>query len=145
MITIEKRITGFIHQHHVMTLATCRDRSPYCCTCFYVYIDNLNLFVFTSDKDTKHIQDVAEQTSVAGAIALETSVIGKIRGIQFTGVICELGGKELIFARKAYLMKFPVAILKKTPLWGVEPDLLKMTDNRIVFGKKIIWKNQEKN
>jgi uncharacterized protein len=145
MITIEKRITSFIHQHHVLTLATCRDREPYCCSCFYVYIENLNLFVFTSDKETKHIQDVVVQTSVAGAIALETSMVGKIRGIQFTGVIRELSGKELTIARKAYLMKFPVAILKKTHLWGVEPDLLKMTDNRLGFGKKLIWKNQAKN
>jgi uncharacterized protein len=145
MTTIEKRILTFIHQHHVMTLATCADQEPYCCTCFYVYVEDLNLFVFTSDKNTRHIEDVSVHKTVAGAIALETSVIGKIRGIQFTGNIRELKEKELKNSRAAYLKKFPIAILKKTCLWGVEPDFIKMTDNRLGFGKKIIWKSQEKN
>lgn len=97
------------------------------------------MIVFTSDMTTKHIKDVQEQPFVSGAVALETSVIGKIRGIQFTGEITELAGKELSLAKKTYLMKFPVAILMKTTLWGIVPDFIKMTDNRLGFGKKLIW------
>ena len=103
------------------------------------------MFVFTSDKNTKHINDIAQQKFVAGAIALETKIIGKIRGIQFTGIIKELEGEELKTAKKAYLRAFPYAILKKTHLWGVEVDFIKMTDNRLGFGKKIIWKKKPEN
>jgi uncharacterized protein len=140
MNPVDERIVKFIHQHHIFTLATSSNNKPYTCTCFYVYINELNMLVFTSDKTTKHIMDVQEQPFVSGAIALETGVIGKIRGIQFTGELTELSGKELSLAKKAYLMKFPVAILMKTTLWGIVPDFIKMTDNRLGFGTKLIWK-----
>lgn len=142
MNQIEKRVLDFIAEHHIFTLATSRDNKPYTSTCFYVYLPEINLFVFTSDKNTRHIQDTEQQQTVAGAIALETSIIGKIRGIQFTGIIKELEGNELSVAQKAYIKKFPIAILAKTTLWGITPDFIKMTDNRLGFGKKIIWQNQ---
>lgn len=142
MNPVDERMLKFIHEHHIFTLATSNNNLPYTCTCFYVYIDELNMIVFTSDKTTKHIQDVEQQQCVSGAIALETSVVGKIRGIQFTGIIKELDGKELSKAKKAYLSKFPIAILMKTTLWGIVPDFIKMTDNRLGFGKKLIWENK---
>jgi len=135
----DKRMLKFISEHHILTLATSNNNQPYCSTCFYVFQEDKAMFVFTSDKTTKHIADIEKQPLVAGAIALETKVIGKIRGIQFTGIIKELEGDEMKEARKAYLKSFPYAILKKTHLWGVEVNFIKMTDNRLGFGKKIIW------
>ncbi len=142
MNQIEQRVLDFIIEHHIFTLATSRDNIPYTSTCFYVYLPEINLFVFTSDKSTRHIQDVEQQQAVAGAIALETSIVGKIRGIQFTGIIKELEGQELSVAQKAYIRRFPIAILAKTTLWGITPNFIKMTDNRLGFGKKIIWQNE---
>ena len=139
MTSIDKRITDYIGEHHIFTLATCSDNQPYTSTCFYVYIAAKNMFVFTSDITTKHIADVMNQPNVAGAIALETSIIGKIRGLQFTGIIKKLEDKELSVASKAYIKKFPIALLAKTTLWGITPNFMKMTDNRLGFGKKIIW------
>ena len=98
--------------------------------------------MFTSDITTKHIADTINQPYVAGAIALETSIIGKIRGIQFTGIIKKLEKKELSVAKTAYIKKFPIALLAKTTLWGVTPNFIKMTDNRLGFGKKLIWETQ---
>ena len=138
---INERIIKFINEHHIFTLATSNNNHPYCSTCFYVYMEKENLLVFTSDKKTKHIQDVEQQNRVAGAIALETSIIGKIRGIQFSGLITELKGSLLSKAHLRYLKKFPIAILKETTLWAIEPDFIKMTDNRLGFGKKLIWEN----
>ncbi|MGD0342664.1 MAG: hypothetical protein ABSA76_13260 [Bacteroidales bacterium] len=42
-------------------------------------------------------------------------------------------------AKNAYLKKFPVAALMDTRLWIVELTYIKMTDNRLGFGKKLIW------
>jgi len=42
-------------------------------------------------------------------------------------------------AKVAYLKRFPVAILMKTNLWVVKVRYIKMTDNRLGFGKKLIW------
>jgi len=137
----EKRIIGFIGEHHVLTLAVSKENVPWCASCFYIYLEEMNLFVFTSDHDTRHILDfmASDSKQVAGTIALETKITGKIRGIQFSGPMRELSGKELKTAKKAYLEKFPIARLAKLHLWGVEPGFIKMTDNRLGFGKKITW------
>jgi uncharacterized protein YhbP (UPF0306 family) len=138
----EKRITDFIHKHHIFTLATSAGNIPYTCTCFYVYIDEMNLFVFTSDFGTRHVDEMLLQPMVAGAVALETTMIGKIQGIQFTGMSAELKGDLYEKALKVYLKKFPVANFKNLVLWGIKPDFIKMTHNVLGFGKKLIWKHE---
>lgn len=143
MQEIDKRITRFIRKHHIFTLATSANNKPYVCTCFYVYLEDRNWFVFTSDHETRHIRELTAQPSVAGAIALETLAVGKIQGIQLTGISRELEGEEYEVALKAYLTRFPIALLKKLNLWVLEPDLLKMTHNQLGFGTKLIWKKED--
>lgn len=143
MQTIDPRIIKFIKKHHVLTLATANNNRPYCCNCFYVYLENENQLVFTSDKDTKHIKDVAQQNYVAGSIVLETNVVGKIRGIQFNGKMYKPKEDLLKKVKKRYLLRFPYTALMKTTLWAVEPDFIKFTDNRLGFGKKLIWRANE--
>jgi uncharacterized protein len=138
----EKRITDFIKKHHIFTLATASGDMPYVSTCFYVYLPELNLFVFTSDHGTRHVNEMLRQPAVAGAIALETTMVGKIQGIQFTGNSVELEGELYETAQSAYLRKFPVAGFKKLTLWGIAPDFIKMTHNRLGFGTKLIWKRE---
>ncbi len=135
----EKRITGFIHKHHIFTLATAANNIPYTCTCFYVYLDEFNLLVFTSDQGTRHVDELLAQPRVAGTIALETTMIGKIQGIQFTGTSALLEGDMYETALSAYLKKFPIATFKKLILWSIQPDFIKMTHNRLGFGTKLIW------
>ena len=139
---IENRILKFICEHHIFTLAITREDKPWCATCYYVYLEELNLFVFTSDHDTKHIKDVVESGNyyAAGAIALETRMVGKIRGLQFAGFMRELSANDLKTARSAYLKSFPIARLTKLHLWGLDPEIIKMTDNRLGFGKKLVWR-----
>jgi uncharacterized protein len=137
----DARIVKFIQEHHVLTLAVSRQDIPWCASCFYVYLPDINLFVFTSDHDTRHIRDFTGSSTgfVAGTIALETKITGKIRGIQFSGPMKQLTGSELKTSKKAYLDRFPIARLARLELWGVEPDTLKLTDNRLGFGTKLIW------
>jgi hypothetical protein len=105
-------------------------------------MEELNMFVFTSESTTRHIREALVQRRVAGAIALETLVIGKIRGVQFTGTLDKPEGEILKAAQKAYRKKFPFAIFLKTTLWCLYPDHIKMTDNRLGFGTKLIWPEQ---
>ena len=135
----ENRIVDFINEHHVLTLATCVENNPWCANCFYVYLEDENCFVFTSDDATKHVQDVIKNSKVAGSVVLETKTVGKIQGIQFRGIM-EIPQNELTSkVKKAYLKKFPFAVLMKTSLWILRPNYIKMTDNRLGFGKKLIW------
>ncbi|MFH1296824.1 MAG: hypothetical protein ABIJ04_06070 [Bacteroidota bacterium] len=145
MKPIDNRILTFIRQHHVLSLAVSRDNIPWCCSCFYCYLPGQNLFIFTSDPDTRHVQDFlsGEEGLVAGTIALETRVTGKIRGVQFAGTMHRLTGEELKVARQEYLNNFPIARLTKLYLWGVKPTILKLTDNRLGFGKKLEWRDSE--
>jgi uncharacterized protein len=137
---IDSRIIRFIKKHHIFTLSTSSENVPYTCTCFYVYNEIKNLLVFTSDPETRHVREMEMQSRVAGAIALETMVIGRIQGIQLTGEVHELINEEYQHALKDYLHKFPVAVFKELRLWGIEPDFIKMTHNQLGFGKKLIWK-----
>jgi hypothetical protein len=138
----DKRIVEFINEHHVLTLATCFEEEPYCANCFYVYMEEENCLVFTSDYDTKHIKQASHNIYVAGSIVLETTLIGKIQGVQFQGIISEAHGEHHTKVRNAYLKRFPVAMLMKTTLWVIDLTFLKFTDNRLGFGKKIVWEKE---
>lgn len=135
----EKRIVDFINEHHVLTLATVVENNPWCANCFYVYLEEENCFVFTSDDKTKHVQNVLENSNVAGSVVLETKTVGKIQGIQFRGTMEKPDTSIESKVKKAYLKKFPYAILMKTSLWVLNLNLIKMTDNRLGFGKKLLW------
>jgi uncharacterized protein YhbP (UPF0306 family) len=138
---IDERMLDLIREHHIFTLAVTQDLQPWCATCFYVYHEDRNLFIFTSEEDTRHIRNAVESGNflTAGAIALETKMIGKIRGIQFSGIMHKLEGEELKLAKKMYLKKFPIARFSTLFLWGINPEIIKMTDNRLGFGKKLYW------
>jgi len=138
---IDKRILSLIREHHIFTLAVTRGFQPWCATCFYVYDEERNLFIFTSEDDTRHIRDAIETGNflTAGAIALETRMVGKIRGIQFAGIMHRPEGETLKIAKKFYLEKFPIARFSTLSLWGITPNMIKMTDNRLGFGTKLIW------
>ena len=136
---IDERIKRFFRKHHVLTIATAVNNEPWCANCFYVYLEEENALVFTTDIDTRHGQEFIKNPLVAGSVVLETMLIGKIRGIQFQGIVSEPEDKMLQKIKNAYLKRFPVALLMDTRLWIVELTYIKMTDNRLGFGKKLIW------
>ena len=76
----DKKIIAFIKKHHVLTLATCVDSQPWCANCFYTFIEEESALVFTSDIETRHIQETLKNSGVAGSVVLETSVVNKIQG-----------------------------------------------------------------
>ncbi|MCJ7448927.1 MAG: pyridoxamine 5'-phosphate oxidase family protein [Bacteroidales bacterium] len=138
---IDNRIKRFFKKHHVLTIATTVADEPWCANCFYVYMEEENALVFTTDPATRHGQEFKKNPLVSGSVVLETLIIGKIRGIQFQGLISEPVGEMLSMAENAYLKRFPPAALMDTHLWIVRLTHIKFTDNRLGFGKKIIWKN----
>ena len=136
---VDTRIVKFLKKHHVLTVATTVENEPWCANCFYVYLEEENAFVFTTDSDTRHGKEFLKNPFVAGSVVLETLVVGRIRGVQFQGTISEPEGEMLSKAKWAYLKKFPPAVLMNTHIWLVNLSLIKMTDNRLGFGKKLIW------
>jgi uncharacterized protein len=134
------KIIKFLKDHHVLTLATSADNKPWCANCFYIYLEDEIGFVFTSDMETRHVKEALINCHVSGSIVLETSIIGKIQGIQFEGKVRPLDHSLSDKGKMAYLKRFPMAALMHTTLWFLEVNHFKMTDNRLGFGKKLIWK-----
>lgn len=137
---IDKRIVDFIKRHHTLTLATTSSKGePYCAACFYAYDKERNRLIFTSDDTTRHAQEMADNASVAIGITLETRIVGKIQGAQICGR-AERGDEE---DRKSYIKRFPYAAVAPLNIWAVVPTFIKYTDNRLGFGKKLIWNSQK--
>lgn len=136
---MDERIIKFIKKHHVLTVASCVRGKPWTANCFYAWMTDEQCFVFTTDDDTRHGKEFAANPNVAGSIVLETKVIGKIRGLQFEGVVSRPGKESYRKVKNAYLKRFPVAMLMDTSLWILRPRHAKLTDNRLGFGKKLRW------
>lgn len=133
-----ERIAKFIRRHHVLTLATLSaDGEPYCSNAFYAYDSKRNVLVFTSDDATSHVAHMRASAAVAASIVLETRIVGRIQGVQICGTAAEGSDED----RKLYLKRFPyAAAMGATTLWRIEPTFIKLTDNTLGFGKKLIWK-----
>jgi uncharacterized protein YhbP (UPF0306 family) len=132
-----EKIERFIHEHYLLSLATMGERL-WCCSMFYAYDPQSVSFIVASDETTEHMKNVAQNIHVAGTVALETKTVGKIQGIQFTGVIEKCSdGLETI-----YFKAFPYARIMNPILWVIRLDEVKMTDNTLGFGKKITWKRE---
>ena len=133
---VDERIARFLGRHHVLTLATAADGTPYCANAFYAYDKGRNRLVFTSDLSTRHAREMLAERRVAASVVLETRIVGKVQGLQLCGTVAR-GDEE---DKRRYLHRFPYAALAELTLWALVPDYLKFTDNTLGFGKKLIWK-----
>ncbi|MDR1023750.1 MAG: pyridoxamine 5'-phosphate oxidase family protein [Prevotellaceae bacterium] len=131
-----------IKEHHMMTLATCFNDEPYCCSVFYAYMEEEGYFVFSSESSTKHVRDISHNMYVSANIALETEAVGKIQGLQLQGLAYRPIGDMPKAAKRAYMRRFPYAALLNTTFWILEPTWAKLTDNRFGFGKKMTWEKE---
>lgn len=137
---IDKRIINFINSHHLLSLATVKEKNPYCANCFFVYNEKKNWLIFSSDQKTKHAQYFTQNSNVAATISLETKDVNRIQGVQLCGTILKLKGQELEIAKKQYIKAFSYAKLMNLTLWAMQLTFIKMTHNKLGFGRKLIWK-----
>ena len=131
-----EKIVSFVEQHHVLSLATTLDDEVSVCSAFYAFDEQSLSFVLASSEDTLHIQQAKKNENVAGNILLETKEVGKIQGLQFFGRMQKLENERL---KKLYFKRFPYALALLPTLWQIEVKRFKLTDNRLGFGKKIIY------
>lgn len=136
---INERFVRFLRRHHVLTLATVAEGLPYCSNAFYCYDKERNLIVFTSDPATRHAQEMERNPRVAASVVLETKIVGRVQGLQLCGTATRADER----AKRMYLKRFPYAALAELTLWAIEPDFMKLTDNTLGFGKKLIWNDKQ--
>lgn len=136
---MESKIVKFIGKHHVMTLATVDESgAPYCSNAFFSFDKEREVLVFTSGLETSHGGHMSVNPLVAASIVLETKVVGKVQGLQITGKVYPGDDKD----KSCYISAFPYAAAIPLTLWRLEPDFIKLTDNTLGFGKKLIWKRE---
>ncbi len=133
-----QKIVSFLAGHHVLSLATSDGNEISVCSLFYAFSEEKVSFIVASGEDTSHIKHINKNHNIAGNILLETKNIGKIQGVQFRGEFLPLEDKKL---KKIYFKEFPHAIVMKPKLWQIKVNYFKMTDNKLGFGKKIIWQD----
>jgi len=133
---VDEAIVRFIGRHHVLTLATSGKQGIWCSNLFYAYDRERNRLLFSSDIGTRHAREMAADPQVAASIVLETRLVGKVQGLQIEGTV-EPGDER---ARTLYLKRFPYAAVMDLHLWQLRPTCMKLTDNTLGFGKKLLWK-----
>jgi uncharacterized protein YhbP (UPF0306 family) len=141
-----------LQERWVFALATLDDDGlPYATPLFYAAVAGLPgsdapLVVFASRADTCHGRAIGDgPTAVAAALYLETEVLGEVRGLQLRGevLVCSrLHADAAASLRAAYLERHPVAAAhlgERDRLYALAITWAKLTDNRIGFGKRLVW------
>ncbi|MRJ02536.1 MAG: hypothetical protein C6I05_03710 [Epsilonproteobacteria bacterium] len=135
---MDSTIIAFLEENHIFSLAVRGRGTVYAATCFYLFDRREEALIFASDPSTYHMELSAEEPEVAGTIHNCSRTLHSIRGVQFRGVV-ERGDER---ERNLYLEAFPVALLLNPTIWSLRLHWIKMTDNTLGFGRKIIWTRQ---
>ena len=104
-----------------------------------MYVQLSNQLIFSTETKTKHAQDFIYNTNVAGSIALETNEVSKTQAVQLLVPIKELKGEHLKIAKEQYIKAFAYAENMELYLWAVPLNFIRMTNNKLGFGRKLIW------
>jgi len=138
---MDKKIASYISDNKVITFATSVNDKPHCAHCFYVFDEATKTLIFLSDSETQHIKNALLNNEVGGTISTDVTTVAKIKGMQFTGEFINPTEEQKASFYKAYYHKFPFAKAKPSPIWGIQLSWIKMTDNTLGFGKKLIWES----
>jgi uncharacterized protein YhbP (UPF0306 family) len=85
---------------------------------------------------------VLQNNKVAGSVVLETEIVGKVQGLQFSGEMTFCEDEDEKQAKKVYVKRFPLTTLTPKILWRISIFNAKYTDNTLGFGKKLTWEKE---
>ena len=129
----------YLAGQHVLTLCTRHGDEFWAANCFYV-VDNEDIsFWLMTEPSTQHGRLMVASPSVVGTVSAQTESVSQLQGVQFEGVIALAQGDTGQRGLEAYQQRFPIAKQKSAPLWQLKINRLKMTDNQLGFGTKLLW------
>lgn len=129
----------YLKKQHALSLCATNGDDLWCANCFYVFDGASMAFWLMTEPDTRHGALMQANSRIAGTVNGQPKSVLLIKGVQYQGIIQLLSGEREAVARHAYQKRFPVAKKVTAPLWEITLDELKMTDNALGFGKKIVW------
>lgn len=134
---------AFLAAHRVMTLATTGPEGLWAAAVFYVN-SSFDLF-YLSAGHTRHARNLAADPRTAVTIQPDDAPWTAIQGIQLSGMVSQLEGKERDRALALYIEKFPfladappplAAALTRVNWYRVRPTRLFFVDNTVGFGHR---------
>ncbi len=140
---LRRQVLDYLAKHTVMTLATTGPDGPWAAAVFYCTRE-FDLFFLSADH-TRHAQNLASNPKVAATIQENYHDWPEIQGIQLSGMVEVLAGKERQVAIALYEQKYPFvktaspAIKKGLQIlnwYCLSPDKLYFIDNRKGFGHR---------
>ncbi|ORM69739.1 YhbP family protein [Pantoea rwandensis] len=129
----------YLKKQHALSLCASNGDDLWCANCFYVFDETRMAFWLMTEPDTRHGRLMLANPRVAGTVNGQPKTVLLIKGVQYRGHIQRLNEDQEEAARRAYQKRFPIARKVKAPLWEITLDEVKMTDNALGFGKKILW------
>lgn len=136
-MTDRERIIKFLDKAGVFVLSYCTNNTPEATPLFYAFSAKHFVLIFKSKSDSSHMKSLQHAMPVAGAILGEERSLVKLKGIQFKGTVV-----SLCLHQEVYYSRYPAARLMNGVLMEIRIDEIKMTDNTLGFGKKIVWKRE---
>jgi uncharacterized protein YhbP (UPF0306 family) len=140
---LRQQVLDYLAKHTVMTLATMGPDGPWAAAVFYCTRD-FDLF-FLSAGHTRHALNLSSDPQVAATIQENYHDWPEIQGIQLSGLVEVLAGKEREVAMALYKLKYPFvktaspAIkegLQRLGWYRLAPEKLYFIDNRKGFGHR---------
>ncbi|WON77339.1 YhbP family protein [Serratia sp. UGAL515B_01] len=136
----QQHIIRFLNKQHVLTLCASNGMDMWCASCFYVFdAERMALWLMT-ESHTRHGELMRQNSAVVGTVAPQPKTVALIKGVQYAGKIRQLEGDDALLAGTRYCKRFPVAKVMKAPIWQIDLQEVKMTDNTLGFGKKLHWR-----
>ena len=133
---MDERIVKFLKKMHLASVCVIDDGGqPYAFSAFYAFDEISFSLLLASSHESSHIKFLKNSKLVAGTVALDTKIVGKIEGVQFQGVMREACESE----REIYFKRFFYAKAMDPKIWSISLEKVKFTSNTLGFGKKIFW------
>lgn len=149
---LRARILSYLHEHHVLSLATTATGGPWAASVFYVAHESLSVY-FISAPDSRHVQELTRDPRVAVTINPTTVDWASITGIQAEGLAEVVANARRPAVEALYLARFPAvaALLRasgdgdarrvadrfaKSRFYCFTPARLRLIDNRLGFGHR---------
>jgi len=141
-------LTDFLDRHNALTLAYTDATGPGACAVWYARTTP-NCLVFLSALNTRHGAALQTGGRVAFTVHKDEQDWRGITGVQGTGRCAPLAPDAASPVWGVYVAKFPFvsaqfpeleAALRRTAIWMIEADWIRLVDNSVRFGHKTEWR-----
>lgn len=137
------KLINFLHQQHIVSFTASDQQQLWSAICFYCFDEQQQRLIILTKPDTTHGQLMLKNNQISGTIFKNELNPMKLQGIQFLGQAQMLTDKQAEDAKAIYYQRFPYARAMPSPVWQIQLQQIKFTDNTLGFGTKLLW-NREK-